>query len=100
MNYNTWDIYAKKKVGHFTFAIEAPLTSGYIGPSTDGSTALSYSTFAVATETNWHINDTWDLNFKIGHAPGQPNYNGSMDSYKAFYFNSSKILRVSMVQIL
>jgi hypothetical protein len=81
MNYNTWDIYAKKKLGKLSLGVEVPVVSGYVS-------GLSYSTWALAGEGNLKFNDTWELQTKLGHAPGQPNDAGpTPSSYKAYYFH-------------
>lgn len=82
MAFNTWDIYAQKKLGKFRLAAEVPITNGQI----DG---VSYSTVAVATEEDWRINDTWELQSRVGMAPGQSNEGGPniSDSFKAYFFN-------------
>ena len=77
-NYNTWDIYGKKKIGRFSFAAEVPITSGFLGASN------SYSTLAIATEIGVKITDSLDAQIKAGRAPGQP---GDLSTFKAFYFN-------------
>lgn len=88
MNYNTFDIYGRKKLGKFTFAAEIPLTSGYVGSTPDPSNFLDYSTYAVALEANYKSSDTFETNLKAGHAPGQPNLvNPYLDRYRAFFFN-------------
>ncbi len=80
-NYNTWDLYARKRAGKLTVAGEVPLTSGDIG-------GVSYSAFALAAEANYAVTDSWEASLKAGHAPGQPNaVNGSTDKFRAFYFN-------------
>ena len=45
MNYNTFDIYAKKKFGKLSLAAEVPITSGYVGSTPDPSQFLDYSTY-------------------------------------------------------
>lgn len=81
MNFNTWDLYLRKKLGKLSIAGELPLTSGDIA-------GLEYKTFAVALETKYAPNDTWDFFVKGGHAPGQPNLNTATASkYRAFYFH-------------
>lgn len=82
MAFNTWDIYAQKKLGKFRLAAEVPITNGQV----DG---INYSTVAVATEEDWRINDSWELQSRIGLAPGQPNEGSPSvgDSFKAYFFN-------------
>jgi hypothetical protein len=79
--FNIWDIYAKKKFGKLTLAAEAPIVSGQLA-------GIPYSTFAIATEADWRINDTWETQLKVGHVPGQPS-SGSQgfNSFSAYYFN-------------
>jgi hypothetical protein len=86
MNYNIWDIYAKKRIGKLTLGGEAPITTGNLG--TGGAQGLDYSTFALAAEAGWKASDTWEFMLKGGHAPGQPNFaNGVPDNFRAFFFN-------------
>lgn len=82
MNYNVWDIYARKKLGKLNLAAELPVTSGATG-------GVNYSTVAVAAEVNYQFNETWEVNFKGGSAPGQSNntVQNFGDKYKAFFFN-------------
>jgi len=86
LNYNIWDIYAKKRFGKLTLAAEAPITSGQLGtPSGQG---MDYATFALAAEADWKITDTWELQLKGGHAPGQQNSGSATpDKFTAFFFN-------------
>jgi hypothetical protein len=81
LNYNTYDIYVKKKVGKLSMAAEIPVVNGSAG-------GVSYSTWAFAAETDLRTSDSWDLGLKFGHAPGQPNDVSQVPaSYKGFYFN-------------
>jgi hypothetical protein len=83
MNYNVWDIYGRKRFGKLTVAAELPITNGSIGGDT-----LEYPSFGLATELNWKASDIWETIIKAGHATGQPNLgSGTIDKYKAFYFN-------------
>ncbi len=80
-NYNTWDLYLKKRMKTFAFAVEAPIVTGKIG-------GVGYSTFALASELKFQPSDAWEFRSKLGHAPGQPVFAGTtMDRYKAFYFH-------------
>ncbi len=81
-DYNTWDIFAKKRLGKLTLAGEAPIVSGEVG-------GLSYQTFALALEGDYKFSDTWEVNLKAGHAPGQPNLaqGQTLSTFNAFYFN-------------
>lgn len=72
MNFNTWDLYAKKKLSNFTIGVELPIVSGNIG-------SIDYSTFALASEIGWKVSDHWNFQLKAGKAPGAPD--------KIFYFN-------------
>lgn len=81
MNFNTWDIYARKSFGKFSLGGELPITSGDVG-------GAEYSTYAVALETTFKANEAWDFYLKGGQAPGQPTSAlAASDSYKAFYFH-------------
>jgi hypothetical protein len=83
MNFNTWDIFGRKKFGRVSLAGELPIVTGDLG-------GLDYKTFALAFEANWKITDAWETSLKTGHAPGQANILGNSPSdnrYKAFYFN-------------
>jgi hypothetical protein len=95
-NYNIWDIYAKKRLGRFTFAAEVPITTGNLGTGTD--TGMSYSTFAVAAEIGLKLTDSWEFQLKGGHAPGQPNWTGTANpsDFKAFFFNPAYRLGLIM----
>jgi len=90
MVYNTWDIYARKSFGKFTFAGEIPLVSGHLGNS-------QYKTWAVATEAKWKPNDTWEVSGRAGQAPGQPSIIGDYpDKFRAFYFHPTYKLGLIM----
>ena len=90
VNYNTWDLYGKKKFGKITLAAELPITSGDIA-------GLEYKTFAAALEGKVDWTDSWETNVRAGHAPGQPNISGaSTDKYRAFYFNPNYKLGLIM----
>lgn len=91
MNYNIWDLFARKKMGRFTIAGEVPIVSGRINE-------VNYSTFAVAGEANWRISDTWEVSGKIGHAPGQASVPaGSVpNQINIFYFNPAYRLGMIM----
>lgn len=98
-NYNIWDLYAKKRLGHFHLGVEVPITNGSLGMSSavnPGNNGLSYNTFAVAAEVDWKVNDTWELMLKGGHAPGQPSWTGPPTSFNAFYFNPAYRLGLIM----
>lgn len=88
--FNTWDIYARKKLGKFHLAGEVPIASGKVS-------GMPYSTFALATELTWKPNDTWETHVKAGHAPGQNNTAAStFDRYRAFYFHPNYRLGLIM----
>jgi hypothetical protein len=94
-NYNIWDIYAKKRLGRFTFAAEVPITTGTLG--TSAGPGMDYSTFAAAAEVGLKLNDTWEFLLKGGHAPGQPNWTGAAPTdYKEFTFNPAYRLGLIM----
>ena len=81
LNYNTYDIYMKKKIGKLEIAAEVPVTNGNVG-------GVPYSTWAFAAEADWRVNDPWEFLFKVGRAPGQPDSPTQQPgSYKGFYFN-------------
>lgn len=85
-NYTTWDIYGRKKLGKFSFAGEAPISSGTVGQ-------FEYSTFAIALESGYQISESWDAHLKAGRAPGQA---GSSSKYRAFYFHPNYRLGMIM----
>lgn len=64
MNMSIWDIYFKRKFNRLSFALEAPIYSGKLVSST-------YSTYAIATETEYEASDSWVWRLKAGRAPGQ-----------------------------
>ncbi len=81
LNYNVWDLYAKKKLGKFSVGGEVPLTNGKVG-------GLDYNTYAIAFEGSWKPNETWETAIRAGRSPGQPNDTSSTPgSLKAFYFH-------------
>jgi hypothetical protein len=81
MNYNTFDLYARKRFGRLSLAGEAPIVAGSIG-------GVDYSSFTLATEANWRASDMWELSLRAGRVPGQPNSDGpGLPDYKAFYFH-------------
>jgi hypothetical protein len=89
-NYNIWDIYARKKIGAFSFAGEVPLMSGSIG-------GMAYSGFALAADVSWKPNETWESQLRFGRAPGQPSSGSdSPQEYKAFFFNPNYHLGMIM----
>lgn len=99
-SYSIWDIYAKKKIGKFSFGIEVPVISGTLGPN--GS---KYKTYAIATETVLEASPRFNLQLKAGQAPGQPNVdifadNGAtirkIDSFRGFYFHPNYRLGLIM----
>lgn len=80
-NYNTWDIYGRKRIGAFTIGGELPISSGSVGPS-------DYSAVAFAADVQWKISEAWETQLKAGLAPGQPNDGTATPSrYRAFYFH-------------
>jgi hypothetical protein len=79
--YNTWDIFAKKKLNRLTLGVELPLVSGNVS-------GINYSTWALAAEADYKLSETWDFQVHVGHAPGQPSDISSTPStYKAYYFH-------------
>jgi hypothetical protein len=81
LNYNTYDIYLKKKIGKLEMASEIPVVNGSVG-------GVPYSTWAFAADLDWRVNEPWEFDTKFGHAPGQPNGPTQQPgSYKGFYFN-------------
>jgi hypothetical protein len=77
-NYTTWDLFTRKKLGRFDFAVEAPIVTGSMG-------GAQYSAFALAGEGKANLNDNWQLSLKAGKVPGQPA--GMTDRYKAIFLN-------------
>jgi hypothetical protein len=91
-NYNTWDIYARKRIGKFTLAGEFPIQNGLIGG--DGT---NYAAFALAAELGWRPSDTWESQLKLGHVPGQPNLsNPAIDTYREIFLNPAYRLGLIM----
>ncbi len=88
-NYNTWDLYGKKRLGKWTFGTEIPLVNGQVG-------GLDYKTYAIATEADWKISNSWNAFIRAGHAPGQPSGPQVMDKYRAFYFHPNYQLGMVM----
>jgi hypothetical protein len=84
MNYNTWDLYGRKKFGRFSLAGELPITTGDIG-------GIEYKTFAAAIESELKIGDSWETSLRFGHAPGQPGgaVGATPSRYKAYFFNQN-----------
>jgi hypothetical protein len=80
----TYDIFARKKLGKFTFAGEVPIVSGDVA-------GISRSTVAIATELSYQASDRFSLLLKAGRAPGEGGYaTGSAPaSMNAFFFNPS-----------
>lgn len=61
-----WDIYVKKTVGKFDFALEAPIAGGKIN-------GVSYSSYAIIGEAKYHSNPNWTWGLMAGKVPGQKN---------------------------
>lgn len=84
INYLLWDLYARKDVGMFHFAVEAPIVGGSLG------SGLGYNSFAVLSEIGFKPNETWQTKLQAGFVPGQGNQSSaSMSNYTAFYVNPS-----------
>jgi len=66
MNYNVWDLFGRRKFGRLTVSGEAPISTGSVA-------GVDYSSFAIAGEVNWKLNDSWEFLARAGQAPGQPN---------------------------
>ncbi len=88
-NYNIWDIYGRKSIGAFSFGLEAPIVTGSLS-------GLNYSAFAFATELRYEFSPSWAMDARAGHAPGQPNFSGTMSDFKAFSFHPSYQLGMVM----
>jgi hypothetical protein len=80
MNYNTWDIYARKRLGKLSLGGELPIVTGDVG-------GTEYSALAFAAEADYKASESWEFHLRGGHAPGQPN--GALLKYRAFYFHPS-----------
>jgi hypothetical protein len=81
LNYNIWDLFAKKKFGKFSIAGEVPIASGKVG-------GIDYTAYALAIEGNYKPNESWEGFVRAGRSPGQPNDTSSTpSSLKSFYFN-------------
>lgn len=90
LNYNTFDIYLKRRFGKFTVGVEVPLVGGTIG-------GISYKSYGVAVEAGWKPSDSWESHLKIGQAPGQPNSSTAIpDTFKAFFYNPNYKLGLIM----
>ncbi len=95
MNYNIYDIFAKKRVGRFGFGAELPIVSGTLTGTNLQS--ISYRSFAAAVEADWRASDTWELRLKGGHASGQPNSDSTnAGSFRGFFFNPNYKLGMIM----
>ena len=80
-DYNTFDLFAKKKFGRVSLGAEVPIVSGNLA-------GISYNTFAVATDVKWKITDSWEVGGLFGRAPGQPDSaTQTPGQYSAFFFN-------------
>jgi hypothetical protein len=66
MNITVWDIYAKKRMGKFSFGVEAPIYNGDL-------IGYQYKAFALALEAKYRASDSWSFQAKAGKVPGQPN---------------------------
>jgi hypothetical protein len=77
-NYTTWDIFVRKKLSKFELGAEAPIVTGKMG-------GAEYSSFAIAGEGKYQLNDSWQFSAKAGKIPGQPA--GATDRYKAIFLN-------------
>lgn len=90
MNYNIWDIYAKKTWGTFTVGVGVPVVSGEVG-------GAKYSTYALALETQWKINDSFETGIRAGQAPGNPTITeAAPTSLKGFNFHPNYRLGLIM----
>lgn len=65
MGMTIWDVYLKKSVSKFDFAIEAPIMGGNLVGAT-------YRSYAVVGEIKYHANPNWLLFANAGKVPGQP----------------------------
>jgi len=66
INATTWDIFTRKKLGKAQVAAEAPIMSGKINE-------VPVSSYALAVEGKYALNDAWNFSTKLGHIPGQSN---------------------------
>lgn len=78
-----WDLYARKKLGRFTFGAEVPVISGPLG-------ATTYQTLAVIGEASLKETDNLETTLRAGYVPGQDSSaTGTIGTYKAFYVHPS-----------
>ncbi len=90
MNFNVFDLYAKKKFSRVTLGAEVPIISGTLA-------GAPYQTFGLAGEVTWKAVDSVELWLKTGYASGQAGLSSStIDTYKAFYFNPNYHLGMIM----
>jgi len=90
MNYNIWDISARKKLGSLVLAGEVPITDGRLDDRI-------FTTFAFAGEADWRMNDNWSFKGRVGYAPGQMNFvPGTAEKATGFVFNPNYRLGLIM----
>ena len=71
LNFNILDFYARKKMGRFTLGLEVPLFTGSVGGIDGSANDFEYQTVAAIAEAGYS-SEQWDISFKGGHVPGQP----------------------------
>lgn len=80
-NYNTWDLYGRKKIGKLQLAAEVPIVNGELG-------GVEYKTFALGAQADWRASDQWETQLRLGHAPGQgTSLSASPDKFRGFFFH-------------
>lgn len=76
------DLYFRKALGDFDFAIEVPILSGEVGNVFTGTT--SYKAQALIVETNYKANSSWSFGVDAGKVNGD---DGGQTSFDAMYLN-------------
>lgn len=78
------DIFLKKALGDFSFALEAPIIKGKMGNVYSSTDNTTYNALAVITESTYKFNDNWTAGAMIGHVSGA---DGSPQTFGAMYLN-------------
>lgn len=77
------DLFLKKELGKFNFAVEVPLVSGDLGKNAAGN-KRTYSAKAIVLQSNFNASDAWILGFDAGQVDGN---DGSATKFSALYLN-------------
>ncbi|MBF0363323.1 MAG: hypothetical protein HQK49_20035 [Oligoflexia bacterium] len=78
------NIHLKKTVNRFSFAVEAPIITGDLGNVFDPNQNTRYKAYAVVTESNYKLNENWNVGLMLGLVSGE---NGEGPDYQAMYLN-------------